>query len=146
MGFEVTERCLLFDLFVLDFRVLTASKIDSGLLDDWDDRAECRYPAITQDQDDDPALNRAWIKNATSENHHHLRSVAAVVTTSTVPQSRSSRTSAPSVGTFSHAYDNGWLEDGDDSAEYKAMRLSPNKAGVRVSNWVSDWHLSATTP
>jgi len=146
MGFEVTERCLLFDLFVLDFRVLMASKINSSLLDDWDDRTKHRYPAITQDQDDDPALNCAQIKNATSENCHHLRSVATVVTTSTVPQSQSSRTSALSVGTFSNAHDNGRLEDEDDSAEYKAMRLSPNKAGVRVSNWVSDWHLSATTP
>lgn len=141
MGFEVTERCQIFDLLVLDFRVLTASKIDSGLLDDWDDRAERGYLAITQDRDDDddddPALHSARTKNTASKNHRRSKSVAAVVTTSAVSLSRPSRPSVPSVGAFSTTHDNGRLEDEDDSAEREDIRLSPTKARARVSNQVS---------
>ena len=135
MGFGVTERCQLFDLLVLDFRVLTASKVDSGLLDDWDDRAERGYLAITQDgDDDDPALHSARIKNTTSKNRRRPKSVAAVVTTSAVSLSGPSRRSAPSVGAFSTAHDNDRLEEEDDSAEREDIRLSPR---ARVSNQVS---------
>jgi|ERR1700688_1771 hypothetical protein len=142
MRSEITENDILFNLFVLDFRVLTASKADSGLVADWEEEATRARRALTRDDSDDnrsfPAPKRARIDDhATSRNLHHSRPVVAVVATSAVSKSRSSKTPVPSTGPiYSEVHESGRLEGEDDSAEYEATRLSPVKGATRVSNRV----------
>jgi len=103
--------------------VLTASEIDSGLVDDWYDRAKCGHQ---DDEDNDGsilALNSARIKNAISGDR-----VGSAVTTSAVSKSQSSRNTVPTAGIFSEAHDNGDLIE-DDSVEH-----TTKAGGARVSN------------
>jgi hypothetical protein len=139
----MTENDTLFKLFLLDFRVLTASKADSGLVADWEEQAtHARCPLTRDNSDDDRSITapkRARIDDdATSGNLRHSRPVVVVVATSAVSKSRSSKTPAPSTSPiYSEVNETGRLEREDDSAEYAATCLSPVKGAQRVSNRVS---------